>query len=191
MAFREKTDHIFRSRPHLKSPRKQKHHDLTPHTGQHRSLPSLASCTFPSPRQSDALTHSAGMLPSLHFPVFTKPRLTSGSHQKLWEIPVSKCRWWSMVPCTGGLWALQQHSLTPLSAQQMVYSKSFYSKIKIYFLNNILYHTDHSLVKSGIATKGNHAPSSLKEQDNRTAHLHTHGNFPTLNYPQLAGFHLT
>ena len=121
MACREREDHIFGMKfyPKSQSLRKQKHPDLTPHTRQHTPISSL----YHSPEFLKAKnfkdiplysglqhisesrivrctdSHSRNAALSTLSTVLPKPRLINGGHQKLWEIPVSKCFWLSPGWC--------------------------------------------------------------------------------------------
>lgn len=108
MTFREMRHHIFShwSHPKSQSPRKQKHHNLIPHTGQHTSVPSLY-LSLSSLKQRNfkdislysillyileskrvRVTDSLSRNTALNTPstLLPKPRLTNEKgHQRLWE----------------------------------------------------------------------------------------------------------
>lgn len=136
MTFRERGHRIFSRwpRPKSQSPRKQKHRNRIPHTRQQPSVPSLylslsslkqrnfkdislySTLRYILPSKIGMLTHSEGKLPSIH-----SQDLASKGKTDQWKRPseirgklVSKCLWLSVVPCVGGSWAPNCHSLTPL-----------------------------------------------------------------------------
>lgn len=96
----------------------------------------------------------------------------------------------SLIPRAGGLWAPTGTALLSCylfsSTDGLLQELLLWNKDGTSLVNFCYKQMVHSLMKSMIATKGNHILSFLKWQDSTTTYTHTHANWPSLSCSQLA-----